>query len=76
MEKFKGYKEKLRPYIVDAVEYMKAVQDNKRTMLVESSQALSTIECSFSGGFSADIVDQCLIWIMAAIHSSHRHTAL
>ncbi|KAL9104299.1 MAG: hypothetical protein Q9163_000740 [Psora crenata] len=41
LEKYRGYKEQLRPYIVDAVEYMKAVQENKRSVLVESSQALS-----------------------------------
>ena len=41
--KLRGYKEKLDPYIVDAVEYMKKVQDNKKALLVESSQALSTL---------------------------------
>ena len=39
--KFTIYREQLRPYIVDAVEYMKNAQNNKRTVLVESSQALS-----------------------------------
>ena len=33
-------KERLYPYIVDAVEYMRAVQESKRSMLVEASQAL------------------------------------
>ena len=45
IQRFQGYKEQLRPYIVDAVEYMKAVQENKRSVLVESSQALSMTEC-------------------------------
>ncbi len=45
IQRFNVYKEQLRPYIVDAVEYMKVVQENKRTMLVESSQALSTLGC-------------------------------
>ena len=36
IQKFKGYKEQLRPYIVDAVVFMK----EKRSILVESSQAL------------------------------------
>ncbi|KAL9124921.1 MAG: hypothetical protein Q9217_005801 [Psora testacea] len=45
IQRFQGYKEQLRPYIVDAVEYMKAVQANKRSVLVESSQALSMTEC-------------------------------
>lgn len=43
IQKFNAYREQLRPYIVDAVEYMEAVQQNKRTMLVESSQALSMV---------------------------------
>ncbi|ROW14610.1 hypothetical protein VPNG_03143 [Cytospora leucostoma] len=38
--RFKGYKEKLRPYIVDAVEYMREVREKKLTVLVEGSQAL------------------------------------
>ncbi|CAM1504156.1 Fc.00g017470.m01.CDS01 [Cosmosporella sp. VM-42] len=40
IERFRGYKEQLRPYIVDAVEYMQAVREKKRTLLVEGSQAL------------------------------------
>ncbi|KAK7749017.1 Adenylosuccinate synthase [Cytospora paraplurivora] len=40
LERFKGYKEKLRPYIVDAVEYMREVREKKLTVLVEGSQAL------------------------------------
>lgn len=36
IEKFKVYKEQLRPYIVDAVVFMK----ERRSILVESSQAL------------------------------------
>lgn len=35
------YKERLRPYIVDAVEYMRTVQEQKRSVLIEGSQALS-----------------------------------
>jgi adenylosuccinate synthase len=41
IERFRAYKDKLRPYIVDAVEYMTAARENKRTVLVEGSQALS-----------------------------------
>ena len=41
ISRFKVYKEQLRPYIVDAVDYMKAAGENKRQWLVESSQALS-----------------------------------
>jgi len=40
LERFNMYKEQLRPYIVDAVEYMKVTRENRRTVLVESSQAL------------------------------------
>lgn len=43
VEKLRAYKEQLRPYIVDAVDYMKTVQDKKRSLLVESSQALSIL---------------------------------
>ena len=40
IQRFKGYKDHLRPYIVDAVEYMKVTRENRRSVLVESSQAL------------------------------------
>ncbi|KAF6237827.1 hypothetical protein HO173_004028 [Letharia columbiana] len=40
IQRFKIYKEQLRPYVVDAVEYMKVLRENKLSMLVESSQAL------------------------------------
>ena len=40
IQKFSFYKERLYPYIVDAVDYMRAVQESKRSMLVEASQAL------------------------------------
>ena len=40
LQKFKTYKEQLRPYVIDAVEYMKTVEENKRSVLVEASQAL------------------------------------
>ena len=40
IQRFKGYKDQLRPYIVDAVEYMKVTRGNGRSVLVESSQAL------------------------------------
>lgn len=40
IQRYKGYKEQLRPYIVDAVEYMRAAQEQKRSVLVEGSQAL------------------------------------
>lgn len=40
IQRFKIYKEQLRPYVVDAVEYMKVIRENKLSMLVESSQAL------------------------------------
>lgn len=41
LERFRGYKEQLRPYVVDAIEYMKDGREKKRTVLVEGSQALS-----------------------------------
>ncbi|CAK7212313.1 Adenylosuccinate synthase [Sporothrix curviconia] len=37
---YAGYKEKLRPYIVDAVEYMSTAQEQNKSILVEGSQAL------------------------------------
>ena len=40
IQKFNSYKERLHPYIVDAVDYMRAVRESKRSMLVEASQAL------------------------------------
>ncbi|KAI1822802.1 adenylosuccinate synthetase [Xylaria intraflava] len=40
VQKCANVKEKLRPYIVDAVEYMKAAQEKKRSILIEGSQAL------------------------------------
>ncbi|KAI1815499.1 adenylosuccinate synthetase [Poronia punctata] len=40
IQKFQNVKEKLRPYIVDAVEYMRVAQEKKRSILVEGSQAL------------------------------------
>ena len=42
IQRFKVCKEQLRTYIVDAVQYREIVQDNKRSMLVENFQALST----------------------------------
>ena len=49
ISRFKVYKEQLRPYIVDAVEYMKTARENKRQWLVESSQALSIMGCRAEG---------------------------
>jgi adenylosuccinate synthase len=40
IQRFKVYKDQLYPYIVDAVEYMKVTRENRRSVLVESSQAL------------------------------------
>lgn len=40
IQRLKVYKDQLRPYIVDAVEYIKAARGSKRSVLVESSQAL------------------------------------
>ena len=40
IERFNSYKERLRPYIVDAVDYMRAVRERKQSVLVEASQAL------------------------------------
>lgn len=40
IQRFKVHKDRLRPYIVDAVEYMKVIQEQRRSILVESSQAL------------------------------------
>lgn len=53
IEKFKGYREKLRPYIVDAVEYMEVAKSKGRKVLVEGSQALST-HISLSSGARDD----------------------
>jgi adenylosuccinate synthase len=41
LKRYKEYKEKLRPYTVDAVKYMRIAQEQKRSVLVEGSQALS-----------------------------------
>jgi adenylosuccinate synthase len=41
IQKFVDIREKLRPYLVDAVEYMKNAQEQKRSILIEGSQALS-----------------------------------
>lgn len=41
IQKFVGLREKLRPYIVDAVEYMRIAQEKNRSILIEGSQALS-----------------------------------
>ncbi len=49
IQKFANIKEKLRPYIVDAVEYMKVAQEQKRSILVEGSQALSMSEVDLTG---------------------------
>jgi adenylosuccinate synthase len=49
IQRFRVYKEQLRPYIVDAVEYMKVVRENKRSVLVEGSQALSVTGCRAEG---------------------------
>lgn len=40
IQRFNSYKERLHPYIVDAVDYMRAVREDKRFILVEASQAL------------------------------------
>ena len=40
IQRFNSYKERLHPYIVDAVDYMRAVRESKKSMLVEASQAL------------------------------------
>lgn len=40
LRNYAGYKEKLRPYIVDAVAYMQDAQAAKKSVLVEGSQAL------------------------------------
>lgn len=40
IQRFNSFKERLRPYIVDAVDYMRAVRERKQSMLVEASQAL------------------------------------
>lgn len=41
------YKERLRPYVVDAMEYMRVAQEQKRSIFVEGSQALSMTWCPF-----------------------------
>ena len=40
IQRLKVYKEQLRPYIIDAVAYMRDIREHKLSMLVESSQAL------------------------------------
>ncbi|KAI9884807.1 MAG: hypothetical protein M1823_003395 [Watsoniomyces obsoletus] len=35
LERYRAHKEQLRPYIVDAVEYMTAARENRRSVLVE-----------------------------------------
>ena len=40
IQRFNSHKERLHPYIVDAVDYMRGVREKKRSMLVEASQAL------------------------------------
>ena len=40
-----GVKDKLFPYCLDAIDYVKSVRDQKKRILVESSQALGTREC-------------------------------
>lgn len=40
MQRVNSYKKRLHPYIVDAADYMRAVRENKRPVLVEASQAL------------------------------------
>ncbi|KAL6717572.1 Adenylosuccinate synthase [Lecanora helva] len=40
IQSFDSIKKKLRPYIVDAVDYMRVARENKKSMLVEASQAL------------------------------------
>lgn len=47
IQKFVDIREKLRPYIVDAVEYMKVAQEQKRSILVEGSQALSMSKSTY-----------------------------
>ena len=49
IQRFKVYKEQLRPYIVDAVDYMKIVRKNQRSVLVEGSQALSMTKRCIEG---------------------------
>ncbi len=41
LAKCREYKDKLRPYIVDAVDYMQKAQEQNKAILVEGSQALS-----------------------------------
>jgi adenylosuccinate synthase len=40
IQKLLNIREKLQPYVVDAVEYMRAAQEGKRSILIEGSQAL------------------------------------
>lgn len=55
IQNFRGYKEQLRPYIVDAVKYMTRLREKKSSVLVEGSQALSMARWSVKGhGDSAD----------------------
>ena len=59
IQRFRVYKEQLRPYIVDAVEYMRVVRENKRSVLVEGSQALSMM------GYRADGNEESADWLSA-----------
>ena len=70
IEKLRGYKKRLHPYIVDAVEYMKTAHKDEKSLLVESSQALSTSWPDVSSKLEAlTKFIQCLIWTMVATHS-------
>jgi adenylosuccinate synthase len=54
IERFRRYMEQLRLYIVVAVEYTKGVRENKSSVLVEGSQALSMTEYQQGNEDSAD----------------------
>lgn len=50
LARFREYRERLRPYIVDAVEYMSAAREKSSSVLVEGSQALSMFPLTNGAG--------------------------
>ena len=69
IKRFSSYKERLRPYIVDAVEYMRAVRKKKQSVLIEASQALM-VGRIVAFGFTEQLRNMCSsIWTSVATHT-------
>lgn len=61
IERFKGYREQLRTYVVDAVAIMSQAQDDDQNMLIEGANAIMWVgalqgrpRCCFSESFRAN----------------------